>query len=429
MARADNRDYLDGKMTATINWPLVAAIYPNLPFNTDGLIVANQPWSGAYTVGKQLWVTAQTTQFTAPGWTYLDSASGYLRAAAADGSYVTLEVAQRHRLELDHRDDGRHRGADGHLQRHRRPVHRRRARVEHERQLGQPVDLVRALGRHHADQRQLLAHAPARLRLLADHHDRPGQGHRGEPGAGHADAAVHRQLRQRHRRPAAAATCPSSRARSRSRPCAGGRSGQCLQQQAAMQPIEWDNNANPYTIGGNLSWANYTVSADALIQQAGAVQLLGPGRHADGLLPGGHQRLLLPGRQHRRLVDLPQQHQRHDHHAGQRHRRGARHRHLAPPGADPERLARSAARSTARPSARSPTPRSQAAWSASGSTATRPTSSTTCRVTPLGSATPTGPIIAGDNTAKCVDDNGAPAPTAPTSRCGTATAPPRRTGR
>jgi hypothetical protein len=27
-------------------------------------------------------------------------------------------------------------------------------------------------------------------------------------------------------------------------------------------------------------------------------------------------------------------------------------------------------------------------------------------VTPLGSATPTGPIIAGDNTAKCVDDNG-----------------------
>ena len=58
-------------------------------------------------------------------------------------------------------------------------------------------------------------------------------------------------------------------------PCAGGRTGQCLQQQAATEPIEWDNNANPYTIGGNLSWANYTVSADALMEQAGAVQLLG----------------------------------------------------------------------------------------------------------------------------------------------------------
>jgi hypothetical protein len=58
-------------------------------------------------------------------------------------------------------------------------------------------------------------------------------------------------------------------------PCAGGRPGNCLQQQAATQPVEWDGNATPYTIGGNLSWANYTVSADALIQQAGAVQLLG----------------------------------------------------------------------------------------------------------------------------------------------------------
>jgi hypothetical protein len=58
-------------------------------------------------------------------------------------------------------------------------------------------------------------------------------------------------------------------------PCTGSRSGQCVQQQAAVEPIEWDNNANPYSIGGNLSWSNYTVSADALMEQAGAVQLLG----------------------------------------------------------------------------------------------------------------------------------------------------------
>ncbi|MBV9446800.1 MAG: hypothetical protein JO345_13010, partial [Streptosporangiaceae bacterium] len=66
MARADNRDYLDGKMTATINWPVIAALSPGMPYNTDGLIVANQPWSGWYSLGKQLWVTAQTTQFTSP---------------------------------------------------------------------------------------------------------------------------------------------------------------------------------------------------------------------------------------------------------------------------------------------------------------------------------------------------------------------------
>ena len=91
MARAVNRDYLDGKMTATINWPIVAAIYPDFPYATDGLILANQPWSGWYSVGKQAWVTAQTTQFTAPGWTYLDSASGYLGGSRNNGSYVTLK--------------------------------------------------------------------------------------------------------------------------------------------------------------------------------------------------------------------------------------------------------------------------------------------------------------------------------------------------
>jgi hypothetical protein len=58
-------------------------------------------------------------------------------------------------------------------------------------------------------------------------------------------------------------------------PCADGRSGQCLQQQAAVKPIEWNSSSNPYTIGGNLSWANYTVSAYALMEHAGAVQLLG----------------------------------------------------------------------------------------------------------------------------------------------------------
>jgi hypothetical protein len=57
-------------------------------------------------------------------------------------------------------------------------------------------------------------------------------------------------------------------------PCAG-RSGQCVQQQSAVKPIEWDGDSNPYTIGGNLSWSNYTVSADALIRQAGSVQLIG----------------------------------------------------------------------------------------------------------------------------------------------------------
>ena len=68
-------------------------------------------------------------------------------------------------------------------------------------------------------------------------------------------------------------------------PCAGGRTGQCLQQQAPVQPIEWDSNANPFTIGGDPGWSNYTVSADALMEQAGAVQLIGRAGSQVGYYP------------------------------------------------------------------------------------------------------------------------------------------------
>src|SRR6266581_788163 len=57
LIRAITRGYIDAKMTALLNWPLIAAITPNLPFATTGLMVAGQPWSGNYGVGKNTWVT------------------------------------------------------------------------------------------------------------------------------------------------------------------------------------------------------------------------------------------------------------------------------------------------------------------------------------------------------------------------------------
>jgi hypothetical protein len=55
-------------MSAYINWPMMASDYQNLAFHDEGLITANQPWSGAYSVSRTLWSIAQTTQFTSPGW-------------------------------------------------------------------------------------------------------------------------------------------------------------------------------------------------------------------------------------------------------------------------------------------------------------------------------------------------------------------------
>ena len=70
-----NRVYVDGQMTNTINWALEWSAYAGLPFDGNALMKANTPWSGHYQVGKSIWAMAHTTQFTAPGWQYLDSGS------------------------------------------------------------------------------------------------------------------------------------------------------------------------------------------------------------------------------------------------------------------------------------------------------------------------------------------------------------------
>uniref|UniRef100_A0ACB8G554 Uncharacterized protein n=1 Tax=Sphaerodactylus townsendi TaxID=933632 RepID=A0ACB8G554_9SAUR len=85
-ARILNQNYVNGHMTSTIAWNLVASYYEDLPFGRCGLMTAQEPWSGNYTVNPPIWITAHTTQFTQPGWHYL-KVDGRLEGG---GSYVAL---------------------------------------------------------------------------------------------------------------------------------------------------------------------------------------------------------------------------------------------------------------------------------------------------------------------------------------------------
>ncbi|MFE9424932.1 RICIN domain-containing protein [Kitasatospora sp. NPDC006697] len=290
MARAINRGYLDGAMTAFINWPLVAALYPNLGFSTDGLVTANQPWSGAYTVGRSAWVTAQTTQFTAPGWQYLDTASGYLGGDRANGSYVSYAAPDRsawstvletttaraeqtvtlrtagglpegppHLWSTDLSSPT----ATAHLVREPDPVRTEggyRLTLEPGRVYTATSTTGQGAGGALSPQR-----APLAL-PYADPLDGTGAGPSGEVRYLSAMNGAFRTV-----------------------PCAGGRPGDCLRQQAQGTPVRWTDESNdqPYAILGDLGWSDYTVGVDALLEQPGTVDLLGrvgtQGRNNNGL--------------------------------------------------------------------------------------------------------------------------------------------------
>ena len=53
LARALSRPYIDGAMTSTINWSLIASWYDTMPFQASGLMGADEPWSGAYDAGAE----------------------------------------------------------------------------------------------------------------------------------------------------------------------------------------------------------------------------------------------------------------------------------------------------------------------------------------------------------------------------------------
>ena len=87
LAHLYNENYLKGGMTKTEIWSPITSYYDNLAAPNSGLMYANTPWSGHFDVQGTIWATAHTTQFAQPGWQYLDSSSGYL---PEKGTYVAL---------------------------------------------------------------------------------------------------------------------------------------------------------------------------------------------------------------------------------------------------------------------------------------------------------------------------------------------------
>jgi hypothetical protein len=278
VARAINRGYLDGEMTGFVNWPILASLYQNLDFSDDGLITANQPWSGWYSVSRTAWAIAQTTQFTQPGWQYLNTSSGYLGGSESNGTYVSYASSDRsqwstvfetttataaqtvtmsvtgglpsgtlHVWSTDFSQPGK---ATPHMV--------------------QDPDVTATGGVYS------LTLQPGHVYTVTTTTGQ-GAGTATSPQRGILSLPYSDSFSQ-YSAGSQAQYFSAMNGAFEAQPCGGGVSGECLRQMSTTTPIRWTNESGdqPYTIMGDLDWSNYTVSSNVLLEQSGtAAEVLG----------------------------------------------------------------------------------------------------------------------------------------------------------
>ncbi len=274
LARGINRGYLDGKLVAYLNWDLIAAVTPNVPWPTVGLVLSNQPWSGWYAVGKDAWTLAHTTQFTAPGWRYLDASSGYLGGNRNNGSYVSLKSTNNtdYSTIIETMDataaqtlnfavtgglsSGQVHVWSTNLNSSNTADHFRHA-----------SDITPSGGTFS------LTVQPGYLYTITTTTGQgkgtatsPAQGSLALPYADDFESYPAGRLPRYLQDMQGAFETVA---------CGAGRSGMCLRQSSPQAPITWKTLAEPSTYGGNLNWNNYTVSADVLLEKSGYAQIEG----------------------------------------------------------------------------------------------------------------------------------------------------------
>lgn len=271
-----NRNYIEGRMTADINWSLIAAWYSTLPFAGDGLMLAQQPWSGSYDVGKSIWAMAHTAQFTQPGWQYLDSACGYLGGSSSNGSYVTLKAPNGKDYSIIIETMGVSSAqtvnftVSGGLS--TGTVH---VWATNFNSSSQSDYFVRQADITPNNGAFSLTAQPGFLYSLTT---TTGQG-KGvtNPPAATAFALPYSETFESYTTGTLARYFSDLAGAFETAPAGGGRGGISYRQVITTPPITWHSGSPtaPITVMGDPDWSNYQASVDVLLEQAGYVELIG----------------------------------------------------------------------------------------------------------------------------------------------------------
>jgi hypothetical protein len=275
IARGLNRMYVDAQISGYISWSAISAWYANLPIADTGLMVAEWPWSGFYDVGKGIWANAHTTQFTRPGWHYLDTGSGRLDSGA---SYVTLASPS---------------GGDYSTIVETLDAQAATTETFSLRNLPERELQVWASDLESDDEADHFRHAGTITPQDGTYEITLEPGHvysistRTDAGRGEAQPAATVHERQRipfHESFERLAGGELARYFSdvngafEAAPCGAGRGGTCYRQVITEQPVVW-NAAGfhpPTTVAGDPRWwGDYTLGSKVMLEQPGSVELIG----------------------------------------------------------------------------------------------------------------------------------------------------------
>jgi O-glycosyl hydrolase len=273
--RTVNRGYLDAGLSGYLNWPLIAALTPNLPYPTVGLMDAGSPWSGAYRVGKNVWANAHYAQFTQPGWRYLNnSASSYLGGDRANGSYVSLKSTNNSDYSSIYETSGAAAAQTVNVT----VAGGLNAGTVHvwSTDMGSPNPadwFVRQADVTASGGSYTLTLKPNRIYSVTTTTGQ-GKGTAASPAPGNL-ALPYTDGYESYPVRGMAKYLQTMQGAYEVRACAAGRSGNCLEQVTPRQPINWQDDSDAFALIGDPSWTDYTVSTDVNLRQAGTVTLLG----------------------------------------------------------------------------------------------------------------------------------------------------------
>ena len=288
LAKLYNLNYLQGGFTKTEIWSPVTSYYDILAAPGSGLMRANSPWSGTYTVQGAIWATAHTTQFAQPGWTYDDPSCGYL---VKGGSYVTFLTPDRKSWSSVIESVDAHAAQKiqvrvpagfAHETVHIWETNERKtfAHIQDVKPVGGRLSLVIEPASVYSitnttGQAKGLAVAPPPATFPMPYADNFQSGTPGStrPYLSDQDGAFEVQ------------------------PCRF-RPGKCLEQVITTVPIPWGPLPDPFSLAGDVHWKDFRVTADVQIPAGGDATLIGRIDSADvfaddhALYPSGYVLIL-----------------------------------------------------------------------------------------------------------------------------------------